>query len=464
MNIFHEKTNGLSGVLKIQINENDYSEKVNNAMRDLQKKAQMPGFRTGKVPMGIIKKLHGKDVLIEQVNKLTGEAVYEYIKEKELNILGNPLPVQDQNKSVDWENQKEFEFHFSIGFAPGIELTLSDKIKVEYYKIKIGNKLVNEQINNLQHQQGKIINPEKSGDDKDSLFGEFVQMDSEEKVAEEPLIKKSKINIEDIKDKKIRNDFLSRKVGDQIVFDINKAFESKDKISKVLDVDEEKLPEKAALFRFTVETISRIEPAELNDEFFKKVSPGKTIADEDELKKLVSEEISKRYQDEVDRYFRNEVIETLLEMADIQLPEEFIKQWLIETNKEELTKEKVEAEFDQYADSLRWQLLESKITEDHNIKVTDNEVKDHLREYVKAQLSQYGQNNPEKEMVENFVNNIMEKEEEVKKVREKLFDDKLIKLFKNTLKLKEKEVTFDEFSNLVKEKFEKKQKKSNAVK
>ncbi len=462
MNIFHEKTNDLAGILKVQISENDYKEKVAGTIRDLQKKAQMPGFRTGKVPIGIIKKLHGKDVLIEQVNKLIAEAVYNYIKEKELNILGNPLPVEEQNNSINWENQKEFEFHYSIGFAPEIELTLSDKIKVNYYKIKVDDKIINEQIDNLRRQHGKIVNPDSSGAE-DSLFGEFIQMQNREKEAEEPIIKKSTIYIANIKDEKIKKEFLSKKIGDQIIFDVSKAFESKTQAAKVLDIDEEKLPDKEALFRFTIENISRIEPAGLNDEFFEKVSPGKNIAGEAELKKLVRDEIGKHYQVEVDRYFKNEVIETLLEKADIKLPEKFIKQWLVSSNKDELNEEKVEAELGQYADSLRWQLLENKICEDHDIKVTDDDINNHLSEYVRAQLKQYGQNNPEEKMIENFVSNIREKEEEVKKVREKLLDDKLIELFKNTLKLKEKEITFDEFSGLIKEKYEKQQKSQKGV-
>ncbi len=457
MNILHENTGNLTGILKVEIGEDDYSKNVENAIKDLQKKAQMPGFRPGKVPVGLVKKLHGKNVLAEQVNKLIAEAIYDYIKEKDLKILGNPIPVREKNDAVDWDNQKEFEFHYLLGFAPDIDLELSDKIKVEYHKIKVDDKTIDEQIQNLRQQYGKIINPEEIGD-QDSVFGELIQMENSEKVAEEPVTNKGTVYIKDIKDEEIKAKFLSKKLNDQIVFDINKAFESKAKAASVAGVNEDELPGEGTLFRFTVETISRIEPAELNEEFFKKVFPDEEIKAEEELREKVRSEISKQYQMEVDRHFKNEAIEKLLKKADIKLPEEFIKKWLLESNKEELTEEKIEAEFDKYADSLRWQLLESKIVEDHNLKVSEEEIKDHLREYVKAQLRQYGQSNPEEQMIESFVKNIMEKKEEVQKVSEKLMEDKLIDLFKNTLKLKEKQVTFDEFVNLVKEKYDKEQK------
>ncbi len=456
MNIFHENTSDLAGVIKVQIDENDYKEKVDNALEDLQKKAQMPGFRPGKVPMGLVKKLHGKNVLKEQVNKILAEAVYNYIKDNELKILGNPIPVKEQNEAIDWDNQKEFEFQYSIGFAPDINLELSENIEVDYHKIKVDDKIIDEQIDNLRRQYGKIINPEES-DEHDAVFGELIQMDDSETIASDGLSNKPTIHINNIKDQDIKSRFLSRKVGDEIIFDLNKAFQSKTEAAKIVETEQDKLPPEGTLFRFTVETISRIEPSDLNEEFFKKVAPDKEITTEAELRDLLSEQISMQYQAEVDKHFKNEVSEKLLKEANIELPEEFIKEWLMESNKKDLTREKIEADFDNYSDSLKMQLLENKLIEDHNLKITDEELKNHLREYVKMQLKQYGQQNPEEEMVENFVNNIMGKKEETDKVSQKLMDDKLINLYKSNLKIKEKKISFDEFVNLVQEKYKTKQ-------
>jgi len=456
MNIYHENTSDQEGIIKVQIDENDYREKVDQAIRDLQKKAQMPGFRQGKVPVDLIKKLHGKNVLMEQVNKLISEAVYNYIKDNELNILGNPIPVNEQNQSIDWDNQKEFEFHYSIGLAPDIDLKLSEEIEVDYYKITVDDKTINKQIEHLRRQYGTIINPDETGEE-DIVFGELTQMADSETVAEEPLTHKPNIHISNIQDDDIKSQFLAKKIGEEIVFDLNKAFQSKAEAAKITGVEEDKLPPEGTLFRFTIETISRIEPAELNEEFFKKVATDKEISTEAELRDFVKDQISRQYQAEVDKHFKNEVTEKLIEEANIELPEEFIKQWLVESNKEELTREKVDAEFDSYADSLKRQFIENKISNDHDLKVTDEELKNHLREYVKMQLMQYGQQNLGEEMVENFVNNIMEKKEETDKVSQQIMDDKLIDLYKNTLKLNEKEVTFDEFVNLVQEKYNKNQ-------
>ncbi len=197
MNASHEKTANLTGVLKIQIEENDYKEKVEKAIRDLQKKAQMPGFRQGKVPMGIVKKMYGKNVLIEEVNKILSDSVYNYIKDNELDILGNPLPVHEKNNSIDWDNQKEFEFHFSLGFTPEFDLTLSDKIKVDYYKIKVEDDIIDEQINNLRQQYGKVLNSEESGE-QDIMSGELVQLEDDESAKEEGITNRATIYISKI--------------------------------------------------------------------------------------------------------------------------------------------------------------------------------------------------------------------------------------------------------------------------
>lgn len=451
MNASHEKTANLTGVLKIQIEENDYKEKVEKAIRDLQKKAQMPGFRQGKVPMGIVKKMYGKNVLIEEVNKILSDSVYNYIKDNELDILGNPLPVHEKNNSIDWDNQKEFEFHFSLGFTPEFDLTLSDKIKVDYYKIKVEDDIIDEQINNLRQQYGKVLNSEESGE-QDIMSGELVQLEDDESAKEEGITNRATIYISKINNEDIKSKFLSKKVGDQIIFDLRKAFGSDADAAQVAGVKEEELPAEGSLFRFVVEAISRIEPAELNEDLFNKIAPDNKVTSEQELRNMISEQISKQYQSEVDRYFVDDVNKLLIEKANIDIPQEFIKQLLVESDKENLTKEKVEAEFDNYAESLKWQLIENKIAKEYDLKVTKEEIEDYVKNYIRAQLQQYGQPNADDSMIENFMGNIMEKKEEVDKFSKIIFENKLVDLYKNNLKIKEKEITKDEFVNLVSEK------------
>ncbi len=453
MDITHNKTGDLSGDIKIIIKKEDYEEKVNSAIKDLQKQAQMPGFRQGKVPVNLIKKLHGKNVLKEQVNEVLGESLINYIKEQELNILGNPLPYHEKNETIDWDNQTEFEFNFYFGLLPDIEFKLSDEIVVDYYKIKVENKLIEEQIENLRRQFGKIISPEESAEE-DFIFGELIQMSNESTEAENPLTNKHNIVIKEIEDNDTKSNFISKKIGDEIIFDLNKAFTSKSHKAKVLNIEEEKVPETDSLFKLKVENISRVEPAELNEELYSKVAPDKNIKNKTELKEKIKDEISQQYQAEVDKHFKNDVRETLVEKADIKLPEDFVKEWLHETNKEELSKEKVEENIDYYLKSLKWQLLENEIIKDHKVDVSEEEIKSHIRKYFTIQMKQYGhQVNENDDMLESLVNNFMQKQEDVNKVKNQIVEDKLTDIFKKSLKLKEKDITFDKFKDIITEKY-----------
>jgi trigger factor len=457
MNIIQENRSELEATLKIQLSQEDYQEKVDKALKEMQRKAQMPGFRPGKVPFGMVKKLYGKGVLADEVNKVLIDGIYDYIKEKEINILGNPLPDNDKVSAIDWEGQTEFEFHYDIGIAPKIDLTVSEEIAVEYYRIKIEDSMVDDTIKDITRRNGNMINPEIS-EKEDVLFGEFAELDGDGNVLEDGLKNKSNLYIQYLKDDETKEKLTGLKVGDSSDIDIVKSVENESEMAGMLGIKQEELSNFGKNYRFTVERISRIEPAELSEELYKKVVPESTINSEEEFKEHIREQLAKQYQADADKHFKNEAIKVIVQKANLELPEEFLKRWLLETNKEndQVTPEQVENEFVSFADSFKWQLIENHIIKENNLEVKTEEVISYLKDYMRVQLRQYGQENPEDEVLNDFVNRIMTNKEEVKKVYEQLFDTKILELFKEKLKLDEKEVTFDEFVNLMTEKYKSK--------
>jgi trigger factor len=452
MNIVQEEKGQLESILKVSITEEDYKDKVTAELRNMQKKAQMPGFRPGKVPFGMIQKMYGKSVLAEEVNKVMVDAVYKYIQDNGIDILGNPLPDMEQAKDLDWDTQKDFEFHYRVGLSPKIDLSLSEEIKVDYHKVQPSKEVVDKQLSELARRYGKVVNPGVSEKD-DVLLGELQEMISEEEVKPEGHVHKTNIFISYVKDEAAREKLIGMKPGEKVVFDVVNAVGSETEAAGMLGVKKEELSNLGPLFSFTVESISRIEPASMDKELFEKAAPGKDINTEEEFRQFITEQISKQYQADADKHFKNEAIKKLLSITNLQLPEDFLKDWLVEAN-QELTQDQVENEFGKFLESFRWQLLENHLLKVNKIEVSPDEVKKHLEDYFRIQMRQYGQIDVEQEMVDQFVSNIIKNKDEVKKVYDHLFDEKMLDLLKSKLKLNEIEIDFDDFVKLVTEKYQ----------
>ncbi len=456
MEILQENKDQLEAVIKVKLTEDDYREQVEKELKNMQKKAQMPGFRPGKVPMGMVKKLYGKSVLVEEVNKILADAVYKYIKDNEINVLGNPLPDHEKANDIDWDNQTEFEFEYEVGLSPEIDLELNEDIEVDYHKITVEDDIVDNYIKDIRKRYGKMTNPGVSEAD-DVLYGEFVEMDDEENPKTDGHTHKSNLMIQYVKDEDVKKQLIGAKPGEAVVMNPKEAVQSDTEASAMLGIQKEDLDKHGPLFRFTIESISRVEPAELDEELFKKAMPEDDIKDEAGFREVLAEQISKQYQADADKHFKNLVMEKLLEETQLPLPEAFLKKWLLDTNKEELTEEKVENEFDQFSDSFRWQLLENHLLKKYEIEVKPEEVNEHLENFVKAQLKKFGQADVPQEMLDEYVKDIASNKDEVKKVYDQLFDQKLMSLFKENLKLNEVETSFDDFVKLVTEKYKKEQ-------
>ncbi len=447
MNITKENTGDLTAILKVEVIEKDYHEQVQNVLKDYRKKANIPGFRVGKVPFGIIKKMYGKAVIVDEVNKVLSDSIQKYIEDNKLNVLGQPLPNVEKSDKIDFENKKEFEFFFDIGLFPEVDLELSDKIIVDYYNIKADKKAVDNYIDDIIKRNGTTIYPEVS-EIGDTLKGELIQLDDEGKVMEEGVKNETSISIDLLKDKKIQKEFIGLKKDDKVVFNPLKATDNETETAYMLGIKKEETEKLESDYEFAISEITRIEPAELNEELYKKVFPQVKIENEEQLRKQIKKEAEKSFAPESEKMFIDSAINKLIEITNLSLPDEFMKRWLLESNQDKITKEQLEVQYDSYTKSLKWQLIENKIIKDHDIKVEDQDIKDHIKNFVTNQML-IQQDDPEADKrINGIIKSVMQKKEEVKKINDLLYDEKLRDLFKSTLKINQKKVTFEEFIKL----------------
>jgi len=445
MNVTQESTGDLTAILKLTLVEEDYREAVDKQLKDYRKKANMPGFRQGHVPMGMIKKMYGTSVLADEVNKLVSEGLNKHIIDNKVDVLGYPLPNEEKSKQLDFDGQNEFDFYFDIAIAPEINIELSDKISVPYYSLKITDEEVDKAVNDVKVRFGEEETPEIS-EEGHSLQGNFVQLDTDENKVEGGTENAAFFNIDDIKLKTIKSKFIGKKIDDKIVFNPMKAFKDEAKVNHLLGITDENEAVNAD-YEFTINKIILVKEAEINEDLFKKVYPNDDIKTEEDFRGKIAGELKQHYTRDTDRQFLADTINKLIELVDITLPDEFMKRWLLESNQGKITKEQIDTQYDSYAKTFRWQLIEGKLMEKHAdaVKVDDEAIKDKVRAY----FTQMGGAGAMADQMEGIIDSVLQNKEEKQRIQNDLMDEKYIALFKENIKLKEKEVDSKKFSEIV---------------
>ncbi len=447
MNITLEKTGNLTSTIQIEMVKDDYEAEVTKVLKDYQKKANIPGFRPGRVPFGMIKKQYGRSVMADEINKKLSESLNNYITENKIRILGNPLPNMEKTSRLDFEHDENFSFYFDIGVAPEVDFELSDKIKVEYYDIEPSEKTISDYIMDMRKRQGDTETPDESGEE-DILRGNIVMIDDENKPVEGKEAHQSTISIPHIKNDKIKKQFLSRKNGDTIVFNPFKATDNITEASYMIGNKEATKEDLDADYQFEVTEIMRIIPAEMNEEFYKKIYPQEDIKTEKEFRNKIMEEASRSFVNEGDKKFMGDAIEKVLDEAKIELPDEFLKRWLKEGNDNEISEEDIENEYDNYAKALKWQLIEGKIMKDNNVEIKEEDVRDFIRGYFSGQVPKPEGDTEYDKRMEGLVDSVMQNREEVEKIFEQLKSERVRDILKSTVKLKTKRISYDDFIKL----------------
>lgn len=441
MNITKKDINALNAELSITVAPQDYETKVESAIKKVQKQASLPGFRPGKVPVGLIKKQYGKSILVEEINKILNESLYNYINDNKIEILGNPMPKEDN--TIDFDSQKEWTFNYELGLSPQFDLKLDNSHSFTYNTVKIDDELVEKYLKDVKRNYGKPSNPEVA-EAKDVLYIDIVELDAQNNIVAGGVFKSTSIGIDRLKNEAAKSKLIGAKKEDKIIINANELYDSAVDKSISLGIDKEIAENFSANLQLTVRNIARMEDAELNQELFDKLYGAGNVNSETEFKDKIKGELALMFAQDTDRKFVETVEKTLVEKLNIGLPDDFLKRWLMAVNEKPITKEQLETEYPAYAKSMQWKLIENKIIKNNNITVTMDEAKEEAARFVRSQFARYGQN-PEDKEVTKIVDEILAKEQEAQKIFEGLYSKKVIDVLKTSCKLDTKEVSYNEF-------------------
>ncbi|MDO6736427.1 trigger factor [Wenyingzhuangia sp. 2_MG-2023] len=433
MNITKENIDALNAVVKVDITAEDYQEKVASVLKDYRKKANIPGFRPGQVPMGLVKKQYGKSVMVDEVNKLLQESLNNFLAEEKLDVLGNPLPKLEENFDWDAEN---FSFEFELGLAPEINVDLSAG-KITKYNIVANDELIDKEVENLQNRFGNVISQEEVAENS-TIKGVFVNEEKEiEAVAT--------LVLEDIKGKLNTKKFVGSKVGDVLELKTKNLFNEDLKLATSLGLKLEEVEGLEIPVTFKIDEISYTEPADLDQELFDKIFGEGVVSTAAELRQKIKEDAEGQFVQQADQYLLNAITENLIENTSFDLPKEFLIKWLERAGDKPLTEEEAAAEYDKSEKGLRYQLIEGKIMADNDVKVDFQELKDYAIGFIRQQMAQYGQMNPEDQELEDIAMRVLQNQDEAKRLQSQLISSKMLDLFKEKVSFDEKEVTYEDF-------------------
>ena len=434
MNITIENVDALNAVVKVDIAKEDYISKVEKILTDYRKTANIPGFRKGHVPMGMVKKQYGKAVLVDEVNKLLQDALNKYLTEEKLDVLGQPLPKPQDD--IDWDADG-FSFEFELGLAPEFEVNLKTKKPITQYAIVADDKMISEQVERIQKQYGKLVSQDVI--EKDSEVRGVYR--NEEREIENTVT----ITLDKFKGKSTEKQFLGAKVGDVISLNTKGLYEDEHDLMDALKLGHDEVHGLSIDVAFTIEEINKRELADLDQELFDKLFGKDIVTTVTELKEKIKEDAEKQFKQQADQKLLNDVTEYLVENTKFDLPAEFLQKWMQTSGEKPMDSDQAKEEYEKSEKGLRYQLIEGKLITDNDIQVTLEDIKGHAKEMIKAQMAQFGQMNPTDKELEDITARVLSNQDEARRISEQLISQKLIALYKEKANLKVKELTYEDF-------------------
>jgi len=441
MNITKKEIDNLNAEIIISVGPADYEPKIKEGLKKAQKQVSMPGFRQGKVPEGLIKKQYGTQILVDEINKLLNDSIYKYIEENKLDILGNPMPKQET--PVDFENQKDFEFTYQIGLAPQFDVKLGNDMSFDYKTVKIDEELVNKYIKDVRRNYGKPVNPENASE-KDVLFVDINELDETGAIKAGGVYKSTSVGLDRLKNETAKGKLVGAKKEDKIVMNVNDLYETALDKSVSLGIDKELAETFSSNLQLTVKNIARLDDADLDQDLFDKIYGPGVVTTEEEFKEKIKSELGLMFMADADRFLQQEIEKTLVDKLKLNLPDTFLKRWLMAMNEKPISEEQLEKEYPMYAKSMQWKLIENKIIKNNNIVVNAEEAAEEAKAYIRSEYAKYGQQ-PTDEEVNQITANLLSKEKEAQKIYENMYTRKVLDLVKSTCSLNTKEVSYDDF-------------------
>ena len=440
MKIVREQKDQHASLIRVTVDENDYGEAVEKTLRDYKRKANIPGFRPGMVPMSIIRKMYGKGVVAEQSYRLASNSAFDYLQKEKIDYVGDVIPAEEQG-DFDFDNNTEFEFVFEIGEAPEVKLDLSQKDEVVYNRIKVDKKMHDDYLNNYLRRFGRLVDVDEVASDEALT----VTLDNGDLKVEDAYLGLISMSDEE------RKPFIGKKVGYKTAININELYKNPSQRASILHVKEAELADLNPEFSLEITKIRRFANPELNEEFFKEAFPAGNVKNEEELNKFIDEEINRELSRESDYLFTLQLRNYLLDKAKLEMPVEFLKRWLYVINEGKFTKEDIEKDFDSFVKMFSWNYLQKYFIQKDGLKVSAEEASAEAKQFAAAQFAQYGMPSAPEEMIDNFAKQILDNKEQSQKIYEKLYEQKVVEDVKSKIKVTEKSVSAEDFARLAKE-------------
>ena len=433
MKVSRKDKDKLNSILSVSIDKLDYHSNVEKVLTDYRKKANIPGFRKGHTPIGLIKKQYGLSVKVDEINKVMQKALNDFLTDEKLAILGNPIPIEQVD--LDW-NSENLTFDFEIGLSPEFEVSLKNKKAINSFEVEVDSKMIDDQIKNMQNQYGKLLS-KNTVEEGLEINGTFTNEEFEVNNPSTFQLKnlKGKSNIEAFKNLKIGENLDLKtkelfKEGSDLSFHLKLNDQNKDQINQV---------------KFLLNEINERQPADLDQDLFDKLFGKNAIKSVTEFKDKLKSDAQANFVNQTDQKLLNDINDYLIENTKFDLPDIFLKKWMMTAGENKLSEEEAEEEYIKSEKGLRYQLIEAKIIDENEIKIDFEQIKNFSKDLIKIQMKQYGQNNPDDKELDSISERVLSNKDEVKRISDQLLSQKLIKLFKSNLKLKNNKVSYEKF-------------------
>ncbi|MFV0580791.1 MAG: trigger factor [Parabacteroides gordonii] len=448
MNVSLKNIDAVSGIVKLEIVKADYAEQVEKSLRNFRQKANVPGFRKGMVPMGMVKKMYGKHVLVEEVNKLVSENLFSYIRENKLNILGEPMPNESEQKPINFDTQEDFEFCFDVALAPEINIALSKSDKLPYYEVAIDDEMLNQQIDAYTANFGTYDKADEV-EEKDMVKGTVAELENGSPKEGGIVVEEAVLMPAYMKDEAEKAKFVGAKVNSVVVFNPNKAYEGAEaEIASFLKVDKEAVAGITGDFSFEITEITRHQKAEMNQELFDKVFGEGVVTSEEEFKNKIKEALTDQFTPQSDYKFLLDAREVLVQKAgEMKFADDMLKRWLVAAN-ENTTAEKVEEDFPKMIEDLKYQLIKENLVKSNNLKVEDADIEAFAKRVAQAQFAQYGMLSVPEDVLANYAKDMLKNKQTLQNIIDRAVEEKLAAWLKEQVELDVKEVSTEEFGKL----------------
>ncbi|MBP5134656.1 MAG: trigger factor [Paludibacteraceae bacterium] len=447
MNIERQNIDEVNVVLTINIAKSDYQDKMALTLKDYRKKANVPGFRPGMVPTSLLKKMYGKAILVDEVNKAVSDGLYNYIKDNKMEVLGEPLPSKDQPEN-DFSDENDYTFKFDVALAPEFNISLTAKDKMKFYEITPDEKMIEGQIKSYTGRFGTYEQVDVVEAD-DMVKGNIVEMSGKKEKEDGVKVENAVLTAAYMKDEKIKKQFIGAKKGDSIVFNPSKAYDGNEaELASLLRIKKEDVNGFSSDVKITIEGITRYKEAEINQELFDKAFGKDAVKSEEEFKAKITDGLKENLAVESQFKFADDVKALIAKKMDkLTFPVDFLKRWVLETN-EKMTAEELDKNFDQMLSDLKWQLAKDKIAKENEVKIEQADIENYAKKVAKMQFAQYGMMNTPEDILENYSKDMLKNKDTARNIFERVSEEKVIEAVKNKVAVENKSVTIEEFNKL----------------